>query len=396
MYGRIARFSVPINVIHGFNSLRLVGEEAKKLKATKVSFVTDAGVKGAGVLDEAFQSLSDAKISFQLFDQAPVDPTTLTIAKVASELKESGCDCVVTAGAGSSLCTGTGAALMATNPGNIRDYAGIEKYPNPPLPCIAIPTTAGSGREVSKATVVTDERTNRKIVIIGHSNTPVVAILDPIVLRSVPKGQAVASGVDALTHAVEGYCGRRATPLSDAIALAAIEIITQNILPSILGDDLEAKSRMLLASSMANIACGEGGLGLSHNMNGAITFTFKSKGYPAIPYGLIHAICLPIVLEFNLPTCEAKFGATAKAMGIAESKGSQAELGRRMIERMKEILVALDAPRRLPWENVPKEHLGEMANLVLAESAEYPNPRSYDQQDIIGLFDRILVGWDKY
>ncbi|MBI4321731.1 MAG: iron-containing alcohol dehydrogenase [Chloroflexi bacterium] len=392
--GDISRFSAPTNIIHGLHSLRLLGQEAQQLATSRVFFVTDAGVREAGVLDEAFQSLTDAGITFVLYDQAPTDPDTLTVEQIARQITENGCDCVVVAGGGSAMCSGTGAALMATNPGNIRDYAGVERYHYPPLPCIAIPTTAGSGREVSKATVITDEQTNAKLVIIGYTNAPKVAILDPLVLRSLPRGQGVASGVDALTHAIEGYYGRRATLFTDAIALAAIGAIAENICPAILGDDLEAKSRMLLASSMANIACGEAGLGLSHNMNGAITRTYKSRGYPPVAYGLIHAITLPLAMEYNLPACEEKYASLAKVLGVREGGKSRSQLGKEAIARIKELFVALDAPRKLPWENVPPEDIRQLARTVLESVHEYPNPRTHREGEIIELFHQALRGWE--
>ncbi len=389
----ITRFGVPTDIIYSLGSLGLLGEEVKKLKGTRVFFVTDPGVNAAGVLEQAFRSLQDGGISVVLCDQAPPDPDTQVIQQLAEKLKESHCDCVVTAGGGSALCTGKGVALMATNPGTIRDYSGADRYPNPPLSCIAIPTTAGSGSEVSRATIITDERTMRKMGIRGSTNAPRVAILDPMVLESVPKNQAIASGVDAWTHAIEAYCSIRATPLTDAIAFAAMETIAHNLCPSILADDLEAKSRMLLASSMANIACGNAGLGLVHAMNGAITYTYSSRGYPPVAYGLIHAICLPHVLEFNLPACEGKFASMAKAFGVNGDDKSEAELARMGIQRLKELLLAIDAPRKLPWENVQADDVVEMARVVLERAAVNPNPRKYAERDLISLFEKALLGW---
>ena len=168
MLGEITRFSLPTEVIYGPDSLGQAGVEAKRLGMSKPLVVTDAGVKGSGLLDPVFDALKAAGIACEVYDQAPTDPDTQTIAKVAGVLKGAGCDGVIAAGGGSGLCTGKGAALMAVNKGNIRDHAGLDMFENPPLPIIAIPTTAGSGSDVSKVTVITDESTHRKITIIGY------------------------------------------------------------------------------------------------------------------------------------------------------------------------------------------------------------------------------------
>ncbi|MFQ5879305.1 MAG: iron-containing alcohol dehydrogenase, partial [Dehalococcoidia bacterium] len=373
---------MPTEVVYGPDSLSQTGVEAKRLGMSKPLVVTDAGVKGSGLLDPAFDALKAAGIAFEVYDQAPTDPDTQTIAQVAGVLKGAGCDGVITAGGGSGLCTGKGAALMATNKGNIRDHAGLDMFENPPLPIIAIPTTAGSGSDVSKVTVITDESTHRKITIIGYFNAPRVAILDPVVLRSVPKGQAVASGVDALTHALEAYVSSRATPLTDAIALDAFETIAHDICPSILGGDREAQERILLAASMANIACGNAGLGLVHAVNGALTWLYKSRGYTPVAYGMLHAILLPPVLEFNLYACERKFASLGLAMGVGDETWSQADLAWGTIDRIKELLIALDAPRRLPWDKVPAEDWKAVAEFVAGHGIMFANPRQFTEADL--------------
>ncbi|MFC2059634.1 iron-containing alcohol dehydrogenase [Chloroflexota bacterium] len=391
----IMRYTALTEVIFGWNSLGVLGAQVKKLGGTKVLFVTDPGVKGAGILEEAFKSLEDANIPIVLYDQATPDPDTQTIDQVVRMIKENECDFVVTAGGGSGMCTGKGAALMATNPGNIRDYAGEDRYSHRTLPCIAIPTTAGSGSEVSRVTVITDEITKFKLAIRGFDNAPNVAILDPVVLRTTPRAQAVASGVDALTHAIEAYCARRASPVTDGMALPAMETIAKDICPSILAGDPDASARMLLASSMANFACGNAGLGLSHALNSTITATYKRQGYPPVAYGDIHAILLPLVMEFNQPVQEERLAVIARALGVAKKKHkSEAVLARAGIERLKELLSALNAPSKLPWDNVPDEVLVEMTKPLVDAAPVSPNPRRYTQQDLVGLLRKALQGWD--
>ena len=390
---RMSTFSVPTQIIFGLGSSGQVGLECKRLGISKALIVTDSGVKNAGVLQEAFASLEDNAVPFVLFDQAPPDPDTQVVANLVDLLKENMCDGVVTAGGGSALCTGKATSLLASNGGNIRDYEGVDKFRNPPLPCIAIPTTAGSGSEVSKVTIITDEHTKLKMVITGFANAPKVAILDPLLLKSLPRGQAVASGVDALTHAIEAVYSRSATPLTDAIALAAMEMMARHFCPAVLGDELEAKGQMLLASTMANIACGNASLGLIHAMNLGLTYLYKSRSYVPVPYGLIHAICLPHVLEFNLAASETKFALMAKALGVKEGCGDDRRLAKQAIEWVKELLITLDTPRRLPWQGVSINDLEEVSKIVLAAPMASQNPRKASESEVVYLCQRALEGW---
>ena len=390
---QMSTFSVPTQVIFGFGSSSQVGFECKRLGISKALVVIDTGVKNAGVLQDLFTSLDDSDVPFVVFDQVDSDPDTQLFANSVDFLKKNICDGVITAGGGSAMCAGKATALLASNGGNIRDYEGIDKFRNPPLPCIAIPTTAGSGSEVSKVTVITDERTKRKMIISGFANAPKVAVLDPLLLKSLPRGQAVASGVDAMTHAIEALSSRFATPLTDAIALAAIEIFARYFCPAVLGDDLEAKSEMLFASTMANIACGNAGLGLVHALNMGITYLYKSRGYDPVPYGLIHAICLPHVLEFNLPACETKFASMAKALGVKENDVDKRKLARQGIERVKELLTSLDTPRSLPWQGVSAKELNEVSKIILDTSLASYNPRKANESEVVRLLEKALEGW---
>lgn len=387
----ISRFSLFTEVIFGLHSSTQLGLECKKLGAKKVAVVTDKAV--GKILSEALESLNNHKIAYIVLDHAPVDPDTQIVSQLVGALKEDACDLIVTAGGGSAMCAGKGTALLATNNGNIRDYHGRDKYRNPPLPCIAIPTTAGSGSEVSKATIITDEQTNLKMAIVGLSNAPRVAILDPLLLTTLPRHQAIASGVDALCHSIEALCSRYATPLTDGIALTAAEMIASNFSSSVLGDDLDAKGEMLFASAVANIACGNAGLGLCHALNSALTYLYKAQGYEPVAYGDIHAICLPLVMEFNLPAAETKFAALARALGLEEDM-SMRELAIASIRRVKELLAYLNTCRKLPWRDIPSNEIEEVAKLTLSSVQAVQNPRKASESEIVSMIQKALKGWE--
>lgn len=390
----VFRFSAATDVIYGLNSSAEVGREARRLGATRVFLVTDKGVATSGILSVALESLRESKIPFVLFDKAPQDPTDETVDEVACILRAEGCDCVLVAGGGSALCTGKGAALMAANDGRIIDYVGVNKYRNKPLPCIAVPTTAGSGSEVSRITVLTSATTKRKITVAGLTNAPSTAILDPLLLRTVPFGQALASGVDALTHSVEAYISRFSSPITDALALGAALVIASQLERAVLTEDIEPKAQMLYASSMANLACGNAGLGLAHAMNGAITYLSKVRDYPHVPYGLIHAITLPLVLEFNLPSCRAKLAQLAQAMGFSgQSPPDSQLLSSHFIEGIKNLLRALRAPTRLPWDTVSPDDIKEMVAVTLDSPQYLQNPRKCTSDELTELFEKAVKGW---
>ena len=384
----LSRFSVFTDIIFGLHSSGQLGQECKRLGATTVGVVTDSAV--AAILDEAIDSLQKSALSYQVYDRATTDPTEEDITRAAIFLKEKGCDCVVTAGGGSALCTGKGAAFMATNHGSIVDFDEKGKSRRPPLPCIAIPTTAGSGSEVSKITPITNSKTNIKSGIFGDA--PRVALLDPLLLKTVPRGQAVASGVDALTHCVESFTSKRSTPLTDSIALKGMEMIGSAFCPSVLGDDLTAKGEMLFASTVANIACGSAGLGLSHALNGGLTYLYRTKGYRPVAYGDLHSICLPLVMEFNLPAAEEKFAHMALALG-ADAKGGRQEMAIRSITKVKEVFTALDTFYKLPWEAIPLNEMEEVAELTLNTPLAEVNPRRASKKEIVSLIQKALEGW---
>ncbi len=389
----ITRYHIPTEVIFGPGSLQLLGGEASRLGIRKIIWVTDPGPKSAGVLEPGFASLSEAGIEVVVFDQVPPDPTTQVVAQASALARELGCDGVIASGGGSGLGAGKATALLSANAGDdIREFVGKQTLPRPPLPCIAIPTTAGSGAEVSRfATAISDERTMTKLGILYMSAR--VAVLDPLVLKTVPRSQATASGADAWCHAIEALCSKGATPLTDALAMQAIEMINENMETSILADDMDAKGKMLMASSMANMACGNAGLGLSHAVNAPLTAYFHGHDCTPVSYGNLHAIFLPLVMEYNLPACETKLASMAAAMGLGAGGKRPRQMACASVDRVKEVLATVGAPRRLPWDSIPEDDLIQLARRILPNLGPFPNPRTPTEGELVGLFREAIRGW---
>ena len=358
-------FSIPTQVHYADGASARAGELAKAMGARKVFAVVDPGVAKTGILDRALDSVRAAGLALSLFDRAPADPTVAQVGDIGRELAAFGADCVIAAGGGSGLCSGRGAALAATNGFDLHPYLGRDQYPNPPLPVIAIPTTAGSGSEVSKHTTLSDERTLRKTGVDGYSNAPRYALLDPALVRGVPQAQAVASGVDAFCHALEAYLSTRATRLTDSIALAALADIWR-LLPRALEGDADAQGRMLFASTMANIACGNAGLTLVHAMNGGVTYCYRVRGHRPVAYGMIHGALLPPVLRFYLPAARERLAALAPLLDLTPD----GDAATRVVDAITTWVHRLGAPEKLPWGRIPDADL----ELIVAETIARPRP----------------------
>jgi alcohol dehydrogenase class IV len=387
----LRRYASPTELLHGPGSLAKLADEVRRLGGTKVVIVSDPGLSGAGVTGRVEAPLREAGIPHACYYEVPTDPTFEDVDRIVGLIRADGADTVVSLGGGSALAAGRSAAVAATHGGSSRALAGIDKATERPLLSICIPTTAGSGGEVSRQATLTED-SGHKSGIQGWSVAARLAVLDAELLVSVPRRQAVASGVDALTHALEAYVSRRATPLTDALALSSFETLFNDLPTSIESRQVDVLDRVLLASSVANIACGNAGLGLVHGLNKGITYLFHTGRYATVSYGDLHAVLLPWVLAFNLPAAPARFATLARLMGVSSS-GSDEQVARAGIDRLKDWLAALDAPRRLPWEDCPPEDLDLAVNDVVGRAMANDNPRESTADDLRAIVRDCIRGW---
>ncbi|MFC1860870.1 iron-containing alcohol dehydrogenase, partial [Chloroflexota bacterium] len=306
------------------------------------------------------------------------------------------CNCVVGAGGGSVIVASKGTALTANNEGKTIQYTTKEDgFPNPPLLCVIMPTNAGSGAEVSKGTTITDVKTGNKVRIRGYRHAVRLTILDPMLLVTVTRGQTIASGVDALTHALEAYLSEKASPLTDCVALKSIEMIVNNLCKSVFTVDIEAKGAMLLGSTMANIAVSNSTVGLSHILNMVVTDIYKKRDLDYMAYGMIHAVLLPPTLEFNLAACPDKVAPLAQSMCMPVDSKSQAELIKGIMDRLDNILTDLSAPRKLIWKELTPEDIIESGiksgHLVLDTAKQDAHViRKYTREDLVCILSKVL------
>lgn len=311
-------YSMPTRIIHGPGSLGRLGEEAGFLGLRRVLLVSDPGVRKAGLVERAQQPLQQAGIAASLFTEVEENPCMATVQRGYDLLRAERLEGVIVIGGGSAMCAAKAIALLGSNGGQISDYDGVGKYAAAPLPVIAMPTTAGSGSEVSQSFILTNEVRDDKFTVSGPTNFPRTAILDAELLLSVPPRVAVFAGLDALSHAVEALWAKGATPITEALALAAIRAIFANLKRASFSPDLAAKDAMIVASAMANMACGNSGLAIVHAMGRFIESRYH------YPHGQVNGVLLPIGMDFNRPVCARQFSALVRSLSTGAGDGAEA------------------------------------------------------------------------
>ena len=272
-----------------------VGEQAKQLGATNALIVTDPGIAKIGYADQIAQNLQDAGIASSCFSGVTPDPTLQNVQDGRKQYTDEACDLIVSIGGGSAIDCGKGIAMKLTNSGDFADYMGVDKIPNPGAPLIAIPTTGGTGSEVSKVTVITDTERNVKMMLSSVCLLAHVALVDPLLSVTTPPHLTAAVGVDALTHAIEAYISKRAQPITDALALKAIEMISGSLRQAWAdGENISARTDMMIGASIAGMAFSNSSVALVHGMSRPIGAYFH------VHHGLSNSVLLRDVMAFSV------------------------------------------------------------------------------------------------
>jgi alcohol dehydrogenase len=377
-------FQMPSVIHFGNAAAAQTGPEAKRMGAKKVLLVTDAILMRAGTVKPVLESLSAAGVEAVIFDKVASEPVLAFIDEGLKLLRKKKCEVIVAVGGGSSIDTAKALAVMATNPGKIQDYMGLGKIGQPGLPLIAVPTTAGTGSEVTIFTIITDTTRDVKMLIGSPYVMPCVALVDPRMTLGMPRGLTAATGLDALTHAIEAYVSLKAQPLSDVMALSAIELLFK-YLPQAWANpnNLHARTRTLLGAMQAGIAFTNASVALVHGMSRPVGAYFH------VPHGLSNAALLGVVMEFSLMGNPDRYARIAGAMGI-DTMGllpmKAAEEGTLLV---KKLIADLEIPS-LEKLGVEKKKLDkvveQMAKDAIASGSPGNNPRIATPQEIVGLY----------
>ena len=379
---KIHSFFSPNKILFGIGASKEIGKETKALGGTKVLIVTDSGVVNSGLVDSLRTNLEEAGLKVFLFDRVEPEPPAPIVDEAAQFIKEKGIDIVIGVGGGSSLDVAKGASLLACNTGHVLDYCGMDLIPKRGLPKILVPTTAGTGSEVTRVFVVTDKRDNMKKVVYSNYAISDLAIVDPMLTISMPSKVTADTGMDALVHAIETYVSMNATPFSDLLASKAIALIAKYLpMAFAKSENIEARYHVSFASLLAGLAFASGGLGAVH----ALAYPLGTEYH--LPHGRTNAIMLPHVMEFNLIGNRSRYALIAEMMGkggnIIDLKAKVAKA----VEAVTELLDDVQIPYHLRDYGIPKEAIPKLVDGGMKQARLFvPNPRNLSESDVEAIY----------
>ena len=378
-------FFIPTVSLMGVGCSKEAGPQAKALGATKLLIVTDAGLAKMGVADKIKGQMEEAGLQAVIFDGAEPNPTDKNVHDGVKVYQDSKCDGIVSLGGGSSHDCGKGIGLVIGNGGHIRDFEGVNKSTKPMPPFLAINTTAGTASEMTRFCIITNTDTHVKMAIVDWRCTPNIAINDPVLMVGKPAALTAATGMDALTHAVEAYVSTIATPITDACAIKAIELIAKYLSAAVAnGDNLEARDKMAYAEYLAGMAFNNASLGYVHSM------AHQLGGFYNLPHGVCNAILLPAVSQFNLIACPERFADIAVALGENIAGLSVAEAAQKAITAIRRLSASIGIPAGLKELNVKEEDLKIMAENAKKDACQLTNPRKASLEQVIDIFKAAM------
>ncbi len=353
------------------------------LPQRRALIVADQGVVAAGLLEPIQSGISPVEI-VGVFDDVPPNSSVVKVTAGAELARELGADLLIAVGGGSPIDTAKGIRILLTLGGTIPDYEGYNVIEGSLTPLVAVPTTAGTGSEVTPIAVILDEADHRKISIVSRYVTPDLAILDPMMTRTLPPRLTAATGMDALSHAIETYVSTENNPFSDSLALAAIDMIATYLRDAVHnGENMEARSQLLMAAAMAGIACGNSLFGVVHALSHALGGKFPAH------HGTANAIFLPPGMRFNSEVVPERYVRIARAMGVNVGGRSEAEVIADGIAAVKTLTMDCGLPTRLRDVGVPREALPELAELAAVEPAIFNNPRPATPEELLAMLEEV-------
>nr|WP_193126578.1 L-threonine dehydrogenase [Klebsiella aerogenes] len=345
----------PVNVI-GAGSVTEAMNTIQQYGYRRALIVTDAMLNKLGMAGEVQKALQERDIFSVVYDGVHPNPTTLNVESGLALLKENNCDCVISLGGGSPHDCAKGIALVAANGGNIRDYEGVDRSAKPQLPMIAINTTAGTASEMTRFCIITDVDRHIKMAIVDKHVTPVLSVNDSSLMMGMPKSLTAATGMDALTHAIEAYVSIAATPITDACALKAMTMISQNLTHAVEdGGNEQAREAMAYAQFLAGMAFNNASLGYVHAM------AHQLGGFYDLPHGVCNAVLLPFVQEYNCSVAAARLRDCAQAMGVNVAGLNDKQGAEACITAIRELARKVGIPAGLRDLNVKEEDIPLLA-----------------------------------
>lgn len=378
-------FSVPTRIVFEINAINKIGEEMKSFGASNVLIVTDPTIGKMRAINRVVNNLGDMNIKFDVFDRAESEPSLASVEELTEVTRKGKFDAIIGIGGGSVMDSAKVASISISNPGNVKDFIGVEQVKAKGAPLICVPTTSGTGSEVTRFAVITVQ--DKKLDVVSQNIIPNVAILDPILTVTMPPGITAGTGMDALSHAIESVLSQDATPLTDALALEAIRLIWKHLRTAYNnGRNIEARSYMSLAATIAGLVFNNAGLVLGHSLSQTFGPIYK------VPHGMSCAMTLPYVMEYYLPVIPEKLALIASKMDENLIGLPPRKLALEAIYSVKNLAEDLDVPPSLKEVGVPKDDLPRLTEICIKDWPRPNSPRIITKKSVLKTFERMWKG----
>lgn len=369
----------------GPGAREVLPKEIARLGLHKAFVATDKDLIKFGVADKVLDVLRRADIPYEVFSEIKPNPTVSNVKAGVKAFADSGADFILAIGGGSSMDTAKAIGIITNNPefADVVSLEGVADTHHKSVPVIALPTTAGTAAEVTINYVITDEKNEKKMVCVDPNDIPAIAIVDAELMYTLPRGLTAATGMDALTHAIEGLITKGAWEMSDMFEIKAIDMINR-YLPTAVNEpsNADARNGMAVAQYIAGMAFSNVGLGAVHGMAHPLGAIFD------IPHGVANALLLPIVMEFNMPAAIEKYGEIAKAMGVYKQGMTPDEAAQAAVDAVRELAVRVGIPQHLAELGIKEEDLPRLAEAAMADVCTPGNPRDVTYDDILALYKK--------
>ena len=381
----VNRFVLNETSYHGAGAISVIPDEIKGRGFKKAFICSDPDLIKFNVTKKVTDILDDADIAYEIYSQIKANPSVDNVKTGVEAFKASGADCIIAIGGGSSMDTAKAIGIIIANPdfGDVISLEGVADTKNKSVPIIAVPTTAGTAAEVTINYVITDEEKHRKMVCVDVHDIPVVAVVDPDMMASMPKGLTAATGMDALTHAIEGYITAGAWELSDMFHLKAIEVIARTLRGAV-ENTPEGREGMALGQYIAGMGFSNVGLGIVHSMAHPLGALYDT------PHGVANAIILPTVMEYNAPATGDKYKYIAQAMGVEGTENmTQEEYRKAAVDAVRKLSADVGIPADLK-EIVKPEDVDFLAQSAFDDACRPGNPRETSVAEIAELYRSLM------
>ena len=368
---------------HGAGAIQEIVGEFRARGFSKALVCTDPDLLKFQVADKVTSILDREAIPYEIYSNIKANPTIQNVQEGVAAFKKAAADCIIAIGGGSAMDTAKAIGIIIANPEfeDVRSLEGVAPTKKPCVPIIAVPTTAGTAAEVTINYVITDVERKRKFVCVDPHDMPVVAVVDPDMMASMPKGLTASTGMDALTHAIEGYTTKAAWEMTDMFHLKAIELISKSLRGAV-ANTKEGREGMALAQYIAGMGFSNVGLGIAHSMAHTLGAVYDT------PHGVACAMMLPIVMEYNQETTGEKYKAIAEAMGVDTTGMDQAAYRKAAVDAVRQLSVDVGIPTKL--EAMKEENLPFLAESAYADACRPGNPRDTSVEDLTQLFRKLM------